>query len=71
MYPASKIDIGQQYGLKEIVADINASEHTVGKLLQTLVKEKVIVSAKGPAHRRILYNCQTNSTTYHSYCRCH
>ena len=36
-------------GIKEIAAFIDGSEHTVGKMLQTLVKEEVILSAKGPA----------------------
>ncbi|MCO5238471.1 MAG: Rrf2 family transcriptional regulator [Chitinophagaceae bacterium] len=36
-------------GIKEIAGRINASEHTVGKLLQTLVKQKVINSLKGPS----------------------
>lgn len=48
IYLASKFESGEKSGIKEIAAFIDASEHTVGKLLQTLVKEKVIVSAKGP-----------------------
>jgi Rrf2 family protein len=49
IYLASKFESGDKAGIKEIAAFIDASEHTVGKMLQTLVKEKVINSAKGPA----------------------
>ena len=49
IYLASKFESGEKAGIREIADFINASEHTVGKMLQTLVKEKVINSAKGPA----------------------
>lgn len=48
VYLASKFEAGEKAGIKEIADFINASEHTVGKLLQTLVKEMVICSSKGP-----------------------
>jgi Rrf2 family protein len=48
IYLASKFESGEKAGIKEISEFINASEHTVGKMLQTLVKEKVINSTKGP-----------------------
>ncbi|MCC6187218.1 MAG: Rrf2 family transcriptional regulator, partial [Chitinophagaceae bacterium] len=48
IYLASKYDSGEKAGIKEIAEFINASEHTVGKMLQTLVKENTINSAKGP-----------------------
>ena len=48
IYLASKFESGEKAGIKEIAEYINASEHTVGKLLQTLVKENVINSLKGP-----------------------
>lgn len=48
IYLASKFDSGDKAGIKEIAEFIDASEHSVGKLLQTLVKESVINSAKGP-----------------------
>lgn len=48
IYLASIFDSGEKAGIKEIAEFIDASEHTVGKLLQTLVKDKVINSAKGP-----------------------
>ncbi|MEP7233442.1 MAG: Rrf2 family transcriptional regulator [Ginsengibacter sp.] len=49
IYLASKFESGEKAGMKEIAEFINASEHTVGKILQTLVKENIINSAKGPA----------------------
>lgn len=48
IFLASKHKSGEKSGIKEIAEFIDASEHTVGKMLQTLVKEKVINSAKGP-----------------------
>lgn len=39
----------EKSSIKRISGEINESEHTVGKLLQTLVKKKVINSTKGPA----------------------
>ena len=48
IYLASKRDSGEKSSIKEIAAFIAASEHTVGKLLQTLVKKKIINSSKGP-----------------------
>ena len=49
IYLASKHDIRANAGIKEIAEYIDASEHTVGKLLQTLVKQSVINSVKGPS----------------------
>lgn len=48
IYLATKFESGEKAGVKEIAEYIDASEHTVGKVLQTLVKENVINSAKGP-----------------------
>lgn len=48
IYLASKFESGEKSGIKEIAEFIDASEHTVGKMLQTLVKENVINSLKGP-----------------------
>lgn len=39
---------GTKAGIKEIAEEIQANEHTTGKILQLLVKEKVIASTKGP-----------------------
>jgi Rrf2 family transcriptional regulator, iron-sulfur cluster assembly transcription factor len=35
-------------GLKQIADEIEANEHTTGKILQLLVKERIIASVKGP-----------------------
>lgn len=48
IYLAARFGSGDKSGIKEIAEYIDASEHTVGKLLQVLVKEEVINSAKGP-----------------------
>ncbi|MEO8111687.1 MAG: Rrf2 family transcriptional regulator [Ginsengibacter sp.] len=49
IYLASKFESGEKAGMREIAEFIDASEHTVGKILQALVKENIINSAKGPA----------------------
>lgn len=48
IYLASKFESREKAGIKEIAEFIEASEHTVGKMLQTLVKAQVINSLKGP-----------------------
>ena len=48
IYLASKADHSEKAGVKEVAQHINASEHTVSKILQNLVKQKIINSAKGP-----------------------
>ncbi len=48
IYLAIKFKTGEKAGIKEVAAYINASEHSVGKILQTLVKQEVINSTKGP-----------------------
>jgi Rrf2 family protein len=49
IYLSSKFDTEGNAGLKEIAELIDASQHTVGKVLQTLVKHRVINSVKGPS----------------------
>src|SRR5450432_1245735 len=49
IYLASKFESRERSGILEIAEYLNASEHTVGKLLQTLVKQDVIKSLKGPS----------------------
>ncbi len=49
IYLASKRDSGEKSGTKEIADFIAASEHTVGKVLQVLVKKNLIKSTKGPS----------------------
>ena len=63
IYLASKFESEEKSGIKEIAEYINASEHTVGKVLQTLVKEGVINSLKGPTGG--FFNSQTNQSTYY------
>lgn len=49
VYLGSKFESGNKSGIKEIAEFIDENEHTVGKLLQTLVKANIINSTKGPA----------------------
>jgi len=49
IYLSGKSAQGEKAGMKEIATHINASEHTVGKTLQTLVRQGLINSMKGPA----------------------
>lgn len=49
IYLASKSEQGDKAGIKEIAEKINASEHTVGKILQTLARHGLIKSVKGPS----------------------
>jgi Rrf2 family protein len=49
LYLSSRTPLEQKPGIREIAKAIDANEHTVGKLLQTLVKNKVINSTKGPS----------------------
>lgn len=49
IYLCSKFDREENASIKEVAEFINANEHTVGKILQTLVKQNVIKSLKGPA----------------------
>ena len=49
IYLSSKFDTEENAGIKQISEFINASEHTVGKILQTLVKQNIINSVKGPS----------------------
>ena len=48
IYLCSKFETEGNSGIKEVAEFINANEHTVGKILQTLVKQNVIKSLKGP-----------------------
>ncbi|HEX3024984.1 MAG TPA: Rrf2 family transcriptional regulator [Chitinophagaceae bacterium] len=47
IYLGAKAD-EEKCSIKEVAAYINENEHTVGKLLQKLVKANVINSSKGP-----------------------
>jgi len=48
VFLGSKVASGDKTSLKEVAAFTNENEHTVGKLLQKLVKAGIINSAKGP-----------------------
>ena len=48
IYLCSKFDTEENASIREVAEFINANEHTVGKILQTLVKQNVIKSLKGP-----------------------
>lgn len=39
---------GRRLGVRQIADAIEANEHTAGKILQLMVKERLICSAKGP-----------------------
>ncbi len=45
---ASKMEMDEKFSIKEIAENIDENEHTVGKLLQKLVKDNIINSSKGP-----------------------
>ena len=49
IYLCSKFETGENASIKEVAAFINASEHTIGKVLQILVRQYIIKSAKGPS----------------------
>lgn len=49
IYLSSKSAQNEKAGLKETASHINASEHTVGKILQTLARQGLINSVKGPS----------------------
>ena len=49
IFLATKHEMNEKAGIREIAEYIGASEHTVGKMLQTLVRQGVINSMKGPA----------------------
>jgi Rrf2 family protein len=48
VFLGSKLETEQKFSIQEIAKFIDENEHTVAKLLQKLVKEKIINSAKGP-----------------------
>jgi DNA-binding IscR family transcriptional regulator len=58
---ASKFENGENASIKEIAEFINASEHTIGKILQTLVKQNVIKSLKGPTGGFSFQNYKRNN----------
>lgn len=59
IYIGSRMAEENRPGIREIARFIDENEHTVAKLLQRLVKEKVINSAKGPQGGFYLTPAQT------------
>lgn len=49
IYLAARQGRVEKAAIKEIAEHINASEHTVGKILQTLARQGLINSLKGPS----------------------
>lgn len=64
IYLSGKSVEGKKTGLKEVSEQINASEHTVGKTLQNLVKHKIINSLKGPSGGFYLTEEQSKQPLY-------
>ena len=60
IYLASKSESGDKAGIKEVAEQINASEHTVGKILQTLARNGLINSLKGPSGGFFINKSQKN-----------
>ncbi|MEJ7736936.1 MAG: Rrf2 family transcriptional regulator [Chitinophagaceae bacterium] len=60
IYLASKSEQGGKAGIKEIAEHINASEHTVGKILQILARQGLINSVKGPSGGFFINKVQQN-----------
>lgn len=49
IYLCSQSHEKKYVGIKQIATAIDSSEHTVGKLLQSLVREGIVGSVKGPS----------------------
>lgn len=64
IYLSVKSTTGYKASIKEIAEHINASEHTVGKTLQTLVKHSIINSFKGPTGGFYLSDEQQNQPIF-------
>ncbi len=64
IYLSAKSCEGKKAGVKEIARMIGASEHTVGKSLQTLVRKNIINSTKGPNGGFYLDELQQNQPIY-------
>ncbi|MBW7951353.1 MAG: Rrf2 family transcriptional regulator [Chitinophagaceae bacterium] len=48
IFLGSRFESGEKYSVIEIANHINENEHTIGKILQKLVKHSIILSSKGP-----------------------
>jgi len=62
---ASNEDEKIKLSVKDISEAIDASSHTMGKILQTLVKQGIIKSAKGPSGGFFMTDVQKNQGLIH------
>ena len=60
IYLSSKSEQGEKAGIKEVAKHINGSEHTIGKILQTLARHGLINSLKGPSGGFFINSTQQN-----------
>ena len=67
IFLGSRFESGDKSGIKEISKHINENEHTVGKILQKLVKNNIIKSVKGP-NGGFYITQKTKKPTYNKYC---
>ncbi len=65
IYLSSKSEDDVKTGIKEIAGKIRASEHTVGKILQLLARQKIINSLKGPSGGFYLDETQQEQAVIH------
>ncbi|HEU5289949.1 MAG TPA: Rrf2 family transcriptional regulator [Cyclobacteriaceae bacterium] len=65
IYLSSKSKNHERTGIIEISGRINASEHTVGKILQLLARKKIINSVKGPSGGFYLNERQQEQAVIH------
>lgn len=49
LFLANSVPAAQRFSMLEVAAAVEENEHTVGKLLQKLVKANIVHSAKGPS----------------------
>jgi Rrf2 family protein len=56
---------GKKAGIREVARKIRASEHTVGKILQTLARQGLINSSKGPTGGFFINETQYNRPLIH------
>lgn len=60
IYLSCKSAASKKAGIKDVAKHINASEHTVGKILQTLARQGLINSMKGPTGGFYITEAQQN-----------
>ncbi|MBX7202346.1 MAG: Rrf2 family transcriptional regulator [Bacteroidia bacterium] len=48
IFLGTKFDSGEKSSIRDIAKYINENEHTVGKILQKLVRHNIVLSIKGP-----------------------